>query len=81
MMQYAEPRMRLSIILGTEGHNAAGTNENDTPRMAIIATANAFEGFFFHGEVDPVITVTESGGDIQRRTGIVRGKMIHPGAM
>ena len=36
--------MRSSIIFGTEGHKAAGTNENDTPRIAIIATAKALDG-------------------------------------
>ena len=36
--------MRSSIIFGTDGHKAAGTNENDTPRIAMIATANTFDG-------------------------------------
>jgi len=39
MIEYADPRTLLSTNFGTLGHNAAGTNENDTPNitMAVIA--------------------------------------------
>ncbi len=32
------------MILGTEGHRAAGTSENDTPSTTTISTASAFDG-------------------------------------
>ena len=32
------------MIFGTDGHKAAGTNENETPRIAMIATAKALDG-------------------------------------
>ena len=44
LTQYAEPRIRSSMIFGTDGHKAAGTNENETPRIAMIAIANPLDG-------------------------------------
>ena len=38
--QYALPRIFSSIILGTEGHRAAGTREKLTPSTAIRVTAS-----------------------------------------
>ena len=40
--EYADPRYLSSTNLGTDGHNAAGTSENDTPNRMIAAYAIGF---------------------------------------
>lgn len=40
---YAEPKSLLSTNLGTDGHKAAGTKENDMPNKTIPAYAMAVD--------------------------------------
>ena len=44
MRQYAEPRIFSSMIFGTDGQRAAGTRENDTPRVTMRMRASTLLG-------------------------------------